>query len=235
MSMTSTPPSTGTEPTDARPRSRVLLIDDHPIVRQGLAQLIDREPDLKVCGEAEGAADAPAAVDSLRPDVVMIDLLLKETDGFELIKSLHARHPTLPMLVLSMHKETLYAERALRAGAKGYIMKQEAAHLVLAALRTVLSGAIYLSQAMSSRLVTKLVDPRNADPRTSLERLSAREFEVFQLIGQGVGPTEIASRLGLSVKTVESYRDTVKQKLGLRTGAELTRAAIEHAIGEGRP
>jgi DNA-binding NarL/FixJ family response regulator len=214
----------------SRTKARVFLVDDHPIVRQGLVQLINQEPDLLVCGEAEDVPRALAAVESGRPDVVVIDLFLRESDGFELIKSLRTSRPALPLLVLSMHKESLHAERALRAGARGYIMKQEATGQVLAALRTVLRGAIYLSPAMSSRLVAKLVDPRGAMAGPSLERLSDREFEVFGLIGAGVGPTEMAARLGLSVKTIEAYRENIKQKLALRSGSELTRLAIQHAL-----
>ena len=239
--MRTTAPQPPQPPAVTRPApARVLLVDDHPIVRQGLAQLIEREADLSVCGEADTLADALDAVESLGPDVVLVDLLLRDNDdGFQLIKLLHARFPALPLLVLSMHKESLYAERALRAGARGYIMKHEVAQQVLAALRIVLGGTIYLSPAMSSRLVSRIVDPGAAaddddDARPALERLSVREYEVFQLIGRGVGPTEIAARLGLSVRTVESYRESVKQKLGLRSGAQLTRAAIEHAINERR-
>lgn len=215
-------------------KARVLLVDDHPIVRQGLGQLINEEPDLAIVAEAEDFPQALAAVDAANPDVAIVDISLKDRSGIELIKEIRARRPGLPILVLSMHDESLHAERVLRAGAKGYIMKQEATEQVMNAIRRVLRGEVYLSERMSSRLVNRLVaGPQNAGG-SPIERLSDREFEVFQMIGQGVGPSEIAERLGLSVKTVETHRERIKEKLNLASGSELIRYAMQYVMDEMR-
>jgi DNA-binding NarL/FixJ family response regulator len=228
--------SNPTPPPPAGPgaaRRRVFLVEDHPIVRDGLAQLINDEPDLVVCG---ATADAPAAlrgIEELSPDVTVVDLLLGEDDGLELVKTLRARFTRMPTLVLSMYGEALYAERALRAGARGYVTKLAPTDSVLVAIRRVLAGEIYVSEATATRLVTKLVggDAAADDPGATpdLSRLSDREFEVFRLIGRGAGPTEIARQLGVSVKTVETHREHIKKKLALTNGRELLRAAMRDA------
>jgi DNA-binding NarL/FixJ family response regulator len=215
-------------------KAKVLLVDDHPIVRQGLGQLINEEPDLSIVGEAEDFQQALAAVDSAIPVVAIVDISLKHRSGIELIKENRAKRPELPILVLSMHDESLHAERVLRAGAKGYIMKQEATEQVMNAIRRVLRGEVYLSERMSSRMVNRLVaGPQNVGG-SPIERLSDREFEVFQMIGQGVGPSEIAEKLGLSVKTVETHRERIKEKLNLASGSELIRYAMQYVMDEMR-
>jgi DNA-binding NarL/FixJ family response regulator len=210
----------------------VLLVDDHPIVRQGLAQFIDLNADLKVCGEASGETGALEAVERRRPDAVVVDLSLRDGSGLELIRKLHEARPGLPVLVLSMHDETLHAERVLRLGARGYVMKQEATETVLAAIRKVLRGEIYLSERMASRLLGKLTGARAAAEGSAaaaaLGRLSDREMQVFEMIGRGEPPREIAAKLGLSVKTVDAHRERIKEKLGLRSGNELLRYAVSY-------
>jgi DNA-binding NarL/FixJ family response regulator len=208
------------------PPARVLVVDDHPVVRQGLRLLIDHESDLEVCAEAETAADALQAITEHGPDVAVVDLSLKGTSGLELIKDIRVRHADLPVLVLSMSDEGVYAERALRAGARGYLMKEAATGEVLAALRRVLDGGLYLSDAMASRLLAQLVRGGPTDGGSPVDRLSDRELEVFGLIGRGLGTSEIARRLHLSPKTIETYRAHIKQKLGLADATEL----LQHAI-----
>lgn len=206
---------------------KVLVVDDHPIVRQGLAQLINQEPDMEVCAEAEDAAQAMKAIKDSNPDVAIVDVFLKDSNGIDLIKSLQQTHRALPVLVLSMYDESLYAERAIRAGAKGYIMKQEATEKVIEAIRRVLEGELFVSEDMASRMLRKLLTAQSdADP-SSLEALSDRELEVFQLIGQGHSTREIADVLHLSVKTIESYREHIKNKLNLPSGRDLNRHAIQ--------
>ncbi len=215
-------------------KARVLLVDDHPIVRQGLGQLINEESDLSVVSEAEDFQQALSALESTPVDVAIVDISLKERSGIELIKEIRARKPDLPILVLSMHDESLHAERVLRAGAKGYIMKQEATEQVMNAIRRVLRGEVYLSERMASRMVNRLVaGPQNVGG-SPIERLSDREFEVFQMIGHGVGPSEIAEKLGLSVKTVETHRERIKEKLNLASGSELIRYAMQYVMDEMR-
>jgi DNA-binding NarL/FixJ family response regulator len=210
-------------------KRRVLIVDDHPIVRQGLAQLIEQEQDLTVCGQAENAHDAMRGIEDLNPDLVVVDITLKETSGMELIKDIKISHPSLPVLTLSMHDEAIYAERALRAGAKGYIMKQEAIEKVVTAIRRVLAGDVYISDDMATKMVSKMVG-RDADKGVSpVERLSDRELEVFRLIGEGFGTREMAEKLRLSVKTIETYRAHIKDKLGLQDANEMLRAAIQWA------
>jgi DNA-binding NarL/FixJ family response regulator len=209
--------------------ARVLLVEDHAVVRQGLAMLIDDEPDLSVCGGAESMREALPMVRKLKPDVVLVDITLGDGSGLDLIKSIHDTFADLPILALSMHDESIYAERALRAGAKGYIMKKEAMDQVMTAIRRVLAGELYVSEKMSARMVSKLINPKTANA-SPVDLLSDREFEVFRLIANGVGPTEIARRLALSVKTIESHREKIKEKLGLKTGAELTRFSVAWGI-----
>jgi DNA-binding NarL/FixJ family response regulator len=206
----------------------ILIVDDHPIVRQGLAQLINEEPDLHVCGQAEDAVEAIQAIDKLQPDLVIVDLSLKDTiSGLELIKDIKVRYASLPVLTLSMHDETVYAERALRAGARGYIMKHEATDRVVAAIRRVLAGQIYVSEDLAANMVGKLVTGPGDKSKLSVERLSDRELEVFRLIGIGYGTREMAERLHLSQKTIETYRAHIKDKLNLLDTNELLRTAIQ--------
>jgi DNA-binding NarL/FixJ family response regulator len=208
-------------------RACVLLVDDHPIVREGLATIINQQADLLVCGEAEDAAGALEAVARLEPDAVIVDLSLKRGDGLDLIKELHRRHAALPILVLSMHDESLYVERALRAGARGYLMKQEGTAQVVLALHRILDGDIYVSEAMGKKLLRTFRD-RRPDPRTpSIERLSDRELAVFRLIGQGYRTRQIAERLHVSVKTINTYRQHIKEKLELDSATEILRHAIQ--------
>jgi DNA-binding NarL/FixJ family response regulator len=208
------------------PRTKVFLVDDHPLVREWLTQLIHRENDLEVCGEAEDVPDAVARIEQTRPDIVIADISLKKTHGLELVKDLQSRLPSLPVLILSMHDESLYAERVLRAGAKGYITKQEATKKILFAIRQVLSGQIYVSEAMATRMLHKLVLGRQQEHSSPIERLTDRELEVFQLIGKGEGTRRIAEELHLGIKTVESYRARIKEKLKLTDGTQLLQQAI---------
>lgn len=205
----------------------VFVIDDHPIVREGLTQLINREPDLSVCGVAEDVYEALRSMEVLKPDIAIADISLKGSDGIELIKNLKTRMPGLPVLVLSIHDESFYAPRALRAGARGYIMKQEATENVLVAVRRVLSGEVYLSERMANKMLQQFVGVVKTPQRFPVDRLSDRELEVFRLIGQGHGTRRIAEELHLSVKTVESYREHIKDKMTLSDASELVRHAIE--------
>ena len=208
-------------------KARILVVDDHPIVRRGLVLMIMAESDLTVCGEAETAADALKIIAGAKPDAAVVDLSLKGISGLELLKDIKVRYPKLPVLVLSVFDESIYAERALRAGAKGYMMKEEAAEKVLTAIRQILEGQIYLSDAMSSRLLHVLVGGRTDGGASVAERLSDRELEVFQLIGRGLGNTDIAKQLHISPKTVETYRAHIKEKLNLTSATELLQHAIQ--------
>ena len=208
-------------------KARVLLIDDHTILRQGLAQLINQEPDLVVCGEAEEAPKGFELVGTLKPDVAVVDLSLKGGNGLELIKNIKASHAALPILVLSMHDESLYAERVLRAGSLGYIMKEEAAEIVLVGIRKVLKGEIVLSDKMQARLLHQLVGGRLKQGGTPIDSLSDRELEVFRMIGEGRSTRRIAEELHLSVRTVEAYREYIKEKLSLKNATELVQHAFQ--------
>jgi DNA-binding NarL/FixJ family response regulator len=210
-------------------KARVLVVEDHPIVRLGLCQLINAEPDLEACGEAAGAQEALERLEECSPDAAVVDVALNGRNGIELVKDLKARRRDLPVLVLSMYDESLYAERALRAGAMGYVMKEEAASQVLAALRRVLNGHVYLSDRLSSTMVRRVLDGTAAGG-SPLEQLSDRELEVFQLIARGLPMREIARRLHRSVKTVETHREHLKAKLGLKSSGELLRYAVEHNV-----
>jgi DNA-binding NarL/FixJ family response regulator len=214
-------------------RSRVFLVDDHPIVRQGLTLLINQEPDLVVCGEAESAWSVPAAVAALNPDILILDLSLNGPDGFDLLKNLRVSDTTPPVLVLSMHDESVYAERALRAGANGYIMKQEATDKVLVAIRRILRHEVYISDRIANRMLQQMVSKPVGAHEPSIASLSDRELEVFRLIGDGHGTREIAAALRLSVKTVETYQAHIKEKLGLPSARALVQRAIEWRISIG--
>ncbi len=213
-------------------RTRIFVVDDHPIVRQGLSLMINQEPDLAVCGEAEEAHHALQEIAASNPDIVVIDISLNGPDGLDLLKMLRLRAPNLPVLILSMHDESVYAERALRAGANGYIMKQEATDKVLVALRRILNREIYVSDRIANKMLRHYV--RGADSKTNLPvaELSDRELEVFRLIGDGHGTRQIAEQLHLSVKTVESYQAHIKDKLSLRSARELVQHAIQWNISE---
>jgi DNA-binding NarL/FixJ family response regulator len=218
--------------TDVRSKRTVLIVDDHPIVRQGLAQLINQESDLVVCGQAEDAHEAIGAIREHHPDMVIVDISLKDTSGVELIKDLKVRHPDLPVLTLSMHDEAVYGERALRAGARGYIMKQEATEKVVTAIRRVLAGEIYVSDGMAAKMVSKMVGGASKKAASPIESLSDRELEVFRMIGEGFNTREMAEKLHLSVKTIETYRAHIKDKLALQDASELLRSAIQWVNSE---
>ena len=207
-------------------QKQILIVDDHPMMRKGLAQLINHEPDLTVCLEADTAAQALALVAGTKPDLVLVDISLPDRNGLELIKDLQVYHPGLPVLVVSMHDESLYAERVLRAGGRGYIMKQEGGKLLMRAIRQVLEGRIYVSDKMASKILEIFSGHRAEAADSPTEMLSDREFEVFQLVGQGKGTRQIAELLRLSIKTVEVHRANIKRKLKLQTGADLIRYAI---------
>jgi DNA-binding NarL/FixJ family response regulator len=215
------------------PRKKVFVIDDHPIIRQGLTLLINQESDLTVCGEAEEMHSALKAIDACRPDILIVDISLNGPDGLELLKNIRITSPRLPVLILSMHDEAIYAERALRAGANGYIMKQEATEKVLIALRRILGGEIYVSERIANSMLRHYVRRGNPSPaHSSIADLTDRELEVFRLIGEGQGTRQIAEALHLSVKTVESYQAHIKDKLSLRTARELVQHAVEWTVRE---
>ncbi len=222
-----------TESSAAGPaRSTVFIVDDHPIVRQGLALLINREPDLVVCGDAQDAGSGLSLIEEMRPSLVIVDLSLNGPDGLELLKNIRSRHPNLPVLILSMLDESLYAERALRAGANGYIMKQEATERVLVAVRRILGGEIYVSDRMAGRMLHRFVGGAPEGEPSPIAHLTDRELEVFRLIGEGLGTRQIAEQLHISVKTVESYQAHIKEKLSLRNARELVQRAIQWTISE---
>lgn len=210
----------------AKNQKRVLIVDDHPMMREGLAQLIDHEPDLAVCAQADTASAALQAINTHAPDLVLVDISLPDRSGLELIKDVHALKPELPLLVVSMHDETLYTERVLRAGGRGYVMKQEGGKKLMQAIRQVLGGQIYVSEKMSSRILETFSGRRGQTGHSPVERLSDREFEVFQLVGRGQGTRGIAQQLHLSVKTVEVHRANIRKKLELSSGTEVVRYAI---------
>lgn len=204
----------------------VFIVDDHPIVRQGLSQLIEQEDDLKVCGEAADVKEARVALSKTLPDVVILDLSLRDSDGLELIKDIRSKYRQLPVLVLSMHDENIYAERLLSAGANGYIMKQAAADQLLTALRRVLSGGIYVSEHVGTSMIERFAVAGRRQNANPIDRLSNRELQVLNLIGRGRTTREIAENLNLSVKTVESHRQRIKKKLNLQTSPQLVQFAV---------
>jgi len=208
-----------------RRKTRIFIVDDHPMMRQGLSQLIGNEPDLELCGEAEDTATAVEQIDKLKPDLAIIDISLRSGNGIELIKDLQARRPGLPVLVLSMHDESLYAERVLRAGGRGYIMKQEGGKKIMQGIRQVLAGETCVSAAISSQIVDSVAG-RRKPAASPVETLTDREFEVFQLIGQGRATKQIAEQLRVSVKTVEVHRVNIKKKLKVGSIPELIRFAV---------
>lgn len=213
-------------------KSRILLVDDHPLVRRGLAEVIRREPDLEICGEAGDVQEALREAERTLPDMVVVDLTLKSGHGLELIERLKNRRPPVKTLVSSMHDEMLFAERVLRAGAMGYITKEEPPETLLRAIRQVLHGEVYLSPRMTSRLLHGVAAGHSTqdDP---VQNFSNREIEVYEMIGQGLTIQQIALRLHLSPKTVETHREKVKQKLNLKSSAELNRRAVQWVLERG--
>src|SRR6476619_8281120 len=207
-------------------KSRVFIVDEHPLVREGLTNLINGQDDLIVCGEAKDSAQAINGVVKARPDVALIDISLENESGLELVKQLGSQFPQVALIVLSMHDEALYAERALRAGARGYVMKHEMSKNVLASIRRVLGGEVYVSERIVNRMALRLASSGQAVARSPVERLSDRELEIFQLLGQGRTPSEIAGDLNLSLKTVQAYCARAKDKFGVTSLTELLRAAI---------
>jgi len=210
----------------ARAKKRLLILDDHPMMREGLAQLINNESDLSVCGEAGTGQQAIDLAAKAKPDLLLADISLPDKNGLEVVKQLHEFQPGLSVLVISMHDESLYAERALRAGARGYIMKQEGGKKLMEAIRVVLGGKIYVSENMSAKVLEALSGGGRDAGRNAIQNLSDREFEVLQLLGAGKGTSEIAQQLHLSSKTVEAHRANIKRKLSLKTGPELVRYAV---------
>ena len=206
-------------------KKRIVIVDDHPMMREGLAQLIEHEADLQAIAQADTAAQALEVISASVPDLLLLDISLPDKNGLELIKDVQTLHPTLPVLVVSMHDELLYAERVLRAGGRGYIMKQEGGKKLMEAIRQVLEGRIYVSEKISARILENFSGHR-AEAQSSVGRLSDREFEVFQLLGQGEATRQIAKRLHLSIKTVEVHRANIRRKLELASGGELVRYAI---------
>jgi len=215
-------------PDSSSSKHRILIVDDHPLFRHGIGDLINAEPDLEVCGEADNAPSALEGIRHLGPDLVTIDISLRGANGIELLKSIKAEHPKLPLLVLSMHDESLYALRALRAGARGYIMKQEALDRVMSAIHQVLRGELYVSPSMSGRMIEEFVQGGSGNGGSSIaDKLTDRELEILQLIGQGHGVQQIARELNLSAKTVETHRAHIKEKLNFQTARELARFAVQ--------
>lgn len=212
----------------ARPEKKksVLIVDDHPMMREGLIQLIGHESDLQLCGEAGDAHEALEKVNASKPDLVVTDITLPGKSGIELIKDIHAMQPGLLVLVISMHDEALYVERVLRAGARGYIMKQEGGKKILEAIRQVLGGKIYVSEKMSAKILEIFSGGRPEAAASPIEKLTDREFEIFQLIGKGLSTVQMAQHLHLSPKTVEVHRANIKSKLQIATASELLRYAV---------
>jgi DNA-binding NarL/FixJ family response regulator len=219
-------------PVTKAPRSKILIVDDHPMVRERLGELINQEADLATCGEADDAFTAMAAIATAKPDLAIVDISLKDTYGIELIKDIKKQYPKLPVLVVSMHDESLYAERALRAGARGYVTKQEASRKVVLAIRQILAGDIYVSEKLAAVLVRRVAGGRSDNGGSPADLLTDRELEIFQLLGGGHVVREIAKRLHVSVKTVEAHRANIKQKLNFKTSAELLHYAIQFVLQE---
>lgn len=215
-------------------KARVLLVDDHPVFRRGLASLLDPERDMVVCGEAGNAREALQAVDALKPDLAVVDVSLPGSHGIDLIKDIKAHHPDLPVIILSMHDEMLYAESALRAGAKGYVMKSETLEYLFAAIRSVIRGGLAYSQQVTERMLQGSMHNPGTPIRLPLDRLSDRERQILEMIGQGIPTSMIAQMLHISIKTVQSHRENLKEKLEVDTGLGLTRFAVHWLESDGR-
>ncbi len=210
--------------------NKILIVDDHPILRQGIKRVLEKENDLTICGEASSASEAMDLINSDKPDIAIIDITLSgNINGIELIRSVKERFPDVYSLVLSMHSESIYAERAIKAGARGYIMKEDASKNIISAVRTVLKDELYLSSELSKKLLDKFIH-KTKDSSLSIETLSNREFEIYQLIGNGFSTKEIANKLSLSIYTIESHKKNIKEKLRVKDSSELTRNAIQWVI-----
>ena len=207
-------------------RKKILIVEDHPIFRWGLSELINQEPDLIVCGEATDVSSAWKAIERLKPDLIIADITLEKSDGIDLTKAVNRSNNAIPVLILSMHDQFLYAERALHAGARGYIMKQEAMEKVVTAIRQVLAGKIYLNEQVKDQILFNLADRPVGNGRSPMDRLTDRELEVFRMIGKGFSTREIAAKLHLSIKTIGTYRERIKEKLNLKHANELVRHAV---------
>lgn len=218
----------------AAPKKRILLVDDHPFMRAGLASLIDRQPDMKVCGEAGNPAEAFSELAKMKPDLVLTDLTMPGRSGLEFIKDLRAAEPGVAILVMSMHDEVVHAERALRAGARGYIMKEAGGENLLAALRQVLRGEVYVSPRMSARILEGMSGEKPRGSSSPIEKLTDREFEIFQLIGQGKTTRDIAAQLHLSTKTIDVHRSNIKEKLGVQDVPALISLAVRWVETQGQ-
>jgi DNA-binding NarL/FixJ family response regulator len=208
-------------------KSRILIVDDHPLFCEGLRRMIDRHPSLTVCGQVPDAASVMKAVAELKPDLVLMDISLEGTNGIDVTKNLKAKYPELPILVVSMHDEALYAERALRAGAQGYIMKNQPIQIVRDAIFKVLGGDIFLSEKMSSSVLAKLLLGKDDEPMSSVKQLSDRELEVFQMLGEGKSSRQIAEALNLTIPTIHSFRNRIKEKLQFKNSTELVLHAMQ--------
>lgn len=213
----------------ASDRKRILLVDRHPIFRQGLSQFIHKQPDLIVCGETDNAHSALELTEKLAPDIVSTDLVLKQSTGLDLLRALRSRNRFVWVLIISSHEERLYTEQSLRAGARGFVMKEESGAEIVAAIRRVLNGRIYLSQIMGTKLLTPILNGKVDFSNPATEKLSERELQVLQLLGQAMETRQIAERLNISVKTIETYREHLKIKLNLENSAQLIRRAVEWA------
>ena len=220
--------------TNSTKRKKILLVDDHPLMRRGQADLLNREPDFAVCGEAGTAREAMEAIAKLKPDLVLVDMALPDKDGLELIKDIQSLHPGLPVLAMSMQDESLYAPRVLRAGGRGYVMKHEGPELLAGAIRTVLSGRVALSPRMSAKLLESMVGGTGKAEAGPEAKLTDRELEVLRHFGEGWSTDEIARRLHLSPKTVDVHRGHIKEKLGFKTTPEFTRFAIGWVASQGK-
>jgi len=206
---------------------RVFIVDDHPVVRQGVGMLVAQQPDMEVCGDAESGPEALQKMMELEPDLAVVDLSLKDSSGMELIKDMQTQCPNVKILVLSMHDETFFAEWVLRAGARGYITKAESTLKVVDGIRTVMKGDVYLSETMSSKMISKLVSGYGEPDKPSVDSLTDRELEVFELLGNGYGTREIAEKLHRSVKTIETHRERIKEKLQIDTATDLIKHAVQ--------
>jgi DNA-binding NarL/FixJ family response regulator len=207
--------------------TRIYIVDDHPLVRQGLSQIVASEADMEICGEAEDSPSAIRGIGEANPDAIIVDISLKGANGLELIKNLKAIHEDIPILVFSMHDETIYAQRALRAGAKAYVMKKESPSKVVDAIRKIIQGEIYVSPSVADQVLHQIVNGPGNVSTSPVDRLTDRELEVVQLIGRGLSSREIAESLHLSVKTIESHRAHVKEKLSLRNATELVQFSVQ--------
>ncbi len=207
-------------------KKKIIIVEDHPIFSLGLSELINQEDDLEVCGISESVHDSWQLIEELQPDLIIADITLKDGDGIELVKEVQKRYKGLPVLILSMHDEFLYAERALHAGARGYIMKEQAMESVVTATRQVLDGKIYLSEKVKEHILSNLSDKPSIKDKSPIDRLTDREFEVFRLIGEGYSTREIAEKLHLSVKTIGTHKERIKEKLAVKHASELIRYAV---------